>query len=248
MAATPSGSRPIEAARTPSRRSRTSAQARCPVASFRCICPSSGGNPRSRSCASDSPKASAGPRRASTSVSGEAGIGKSRVTEELAAGTDGRSSDHRGGPLLGGRLGAGLLPVGRSPPSDPGSATARHGSYDKLGGSVEELGQLLPELAVVQLRPGRGSTPMPLGFRLFEAVTAVWRAAADVAPLVVRDRRHPCCRRRVAPAAPACRPPAAPVSPALRDDLRDGEARSDQRLRRDARPVAAGARDPSHDR
>jgi DNA-binding CsgD family transcriptional regulator len=119
-------------------------------------------------------------------VAGEPGIGKTRLLEELAA-----AAGESGAQLLWGRCYEGdgapaLWPwvqilrafiTGREP------ATMRH----QLGERAPEIAALVPELAtILPDLPTRASvTAAQERFRLFDAVAATLKVAADAAPLLL---------------------------------------------------------------
>jgi class 3 adenylate cyclase/tetratricopeptide (TPR) repeat protein len=124
-------------------------------------------------------------------VAGEAGIGKTRLAEELGA--EARSREAR---VAWGRCREGTAPAywpwrqalrayaaGR-PPEEVAA---------ELGREVAELGQLLPELASLEgaPRPATELDPEMARFRLFDAMTSCLRsAAADRGLVVVLDDLH----------------------------------------------------------
>ena len=124
-------------------------------------------------------------------VAGEAGIGKTRLAEELGA--EARSREAR---VTWGRCREGTAPAywpwrqalrayaaGR-PPEEVAA---------ELGREVAELGQLLPELASLEgaPRPATELDPEMARFRLFDAMTSCLRsAAADRGLVVVLDDLH----------------------------------------------------------
>jgi class 3 adenylate cyclase len=119
-------------------------------------------------------------------IAGDAGIGKTRITEELCAEAHAREARVAWGRC---REGAGAPPywpwrqalrayaAGR-PPEEVAT---------ELGRDVAELGQLLPELANLEeaRRPATELDPEMARFRLFDAMTSCLRSAAAGRGLVV---------------------------------------------------------------
>ena len=117
-------------------------------------------------------------------IAGDAGLGKSRLIAELAAGAERDGMTVMIGECL--PLGDGELPY--APIMAALRSLLRHGDEERvdawLSSGRSELAALLPELA----RPGDapGSPPSQLSQgRLFERLLAVLRAAASEAPLML---------------------------------------------------------------
>jgi class 3 adenylate cyclase/tetratricopeptide (TPR) repeat protein len=119
-------------------------------------------------------------------VAGEAGIGKTRIAEELCA--DARSREAR---VAWGRCHEGT----GAPAYWPWRQALRAYAAGRppavvvaeLGPDAVELGQLMPELATVEgaRRPATELDPEMARFRLFDAMTACLRSAAAARGLVV---------------------------------------------------------------
>ena len=125
-------------------------------------------------------------------ISGEPGIGKTRLAEELA-----RHARDRGAEVLVGRC----WEAGGAPAFWPFVQALRTyvRAHDRttvrqlLGSGSAELAQLLPELAEVVPTPPPASAvePETARFRLFDAVASFLRAAAAAGPIVlVLDDLH----------------------------------------------------------
>jgi eukaryotic-like serine/threonine-protein kinase len=125
-------------------------------------------------------------------VSGEPGIGKSRLTDELAARARARDAQ-----VLWGRC----WEAGGAPAYWPWVQSLRSYVRDvdaevlrsQLGRGAVDLAQLVPEVGDVSSEPGRSvaADPETARFRLFEAVADFLRNAGETQPLVlVLDDLH----------------------------------------------------------
>lgn len=110
-------------------------------------------------------------------VVGEAGIGKSRLLEELAA----RAQSHRGDVLLGrGREGESILPF--APWTEMLRPVLAAGIASRLPLAIRrDLARLFPEIADGPSSPGG----LEDGLRIFEALACLLRELAAEQPLVV---------------------------------------------------------------
>lgn len=119
-------------------------------------------------------------------LAGEAGIGKSRLTDEIA-----KEARERGARVLFGRC----WEAGGAPPYWPWVQVCRTYLQDQDEGAIQSLvgtnaphlAQMLPELqdAFKDLAVPTGLDPESARFRLFEAATSFLGAAARRAPLVL---------------------------------------------------------------